>query len=91
MGVDGGVTGGACKVLVLAVGDVEMGFWIAVFLGEAKVDNVDLVASFANAHKEVVGFDVSMDEGLCMDIFNTRDLHVNDRDNKGEYKLVSKK
>jgi hypothetical protein len=62
VGVDGGVAGGAGEIFVFAVGDVEVGFGVAVFFGETKVDYVDLVATFANAHEKVVGFDVPVDE-----------------------------
>jgi hypothetical protein len=74
VGVDGGVAGGAGEILVFAVGDVEVGFGVAVFFGETKVDDVDLVAAFADAHEEVVGFDVSVDEGFGMDVFDSGDL-----------------
>jgi len=62
MSVDGGVASSACEVFVLAVGDVEMGFGVAVFFGETKVDYVDLVSAFADSHEEVVWFDVAVDE-----------------------------
>ncbi|RUP50876.1 hypothetical protein BC936DRAFT_137279 [Jimgerdemannia flammicorona] len=71
MGVDGGVTSGAGQVLVLAVRDVQVGLGIAVFLGETKIDNVDLVTAFADAHEEVVGLNVAMNEVLRMDVLNT--------------------
>jgi hypothetical protein len=41
---------------------VEVGFGVAVLFGKTKVDDVDLVAAFADAHEEVVGFDVPVDE-----------------------------
>jgi len=49
-------------------------FGVAVFFGEAKVDYVYLVAAFADAHEEVVGFDVAVDERLCMDVLDAGDL-----------------
>lgn len=62
MGVDGGITGRAGQVLVLSVRNVEVSLGIAVLLGKTKVDHVDLVATLANAHEEVVGLDISVDE-----------------------------
>lgn len=47
VGVDGGVAGGASEVLILAVGDVLVRSGVAVFLGQAKVDDVDQVALLA--------------------------------------------
>ena len=42
VGVDRRVARGARQVFVLAVGDVDVGARVAVLLGEAKVDDVDL-------------------------------------------------
>lgn len=71
--VDGGIAGSAGKVLVLSVRDVEMGLGVAVFLGQAKVNDIDLVASLPDAHEEVVGLDIAVDEGLGMDVLDARD------------------
>jgi hypothetical protein len=51
-----------------------VGLGIAVFLSETKVDNVDLIAPFANAHQEVVGLDIAMDEVTGVDVLDARDL-----------------
>lgn len=69
--VDGSVTGSASKVLVLSVRDVEVSLRVAVLLGQTEVNNVDLVATLANTHQEVVGLDVSVDEGLGVDVLNS--------------------
>jgi hypothetical protein len=79
VGVDGGVTSGTGQVLVLAVGDMEMGLWVPEFLRKTEVDNVDLVATFSNAHQEVVGLDVAMDEVAGVDVLDTRDLDRGDQ------------
>ena len=73
MRVDGSIPSGAGQVLVLSVRDVEMGLWVAVFLGQTKVNDVDLVASLADAHEEVVGLDVAVDEGLGVDVLDAGD------------------
>ena len=62
MGVDGCVASGSREILILPVGDVEVGLWVAVLFGETKVDDVDLVSAFADSHQKVVGLDVAMDE-----------------------------
>lgn len=41
-----------------------MGAWIAVFLREAKVNDVHLVSSLGKAHHEVVWLDVTVQEAL---------------------------
>lgn len=62
--VYGGVAGGAGQVLVLTVGDVLVCAGVAVLLGQAKVNNVDQVPLFAQAHEEVVWLHVSVNEVL---------------------------
>lgn len=76
MGVDGGVAGGACEVLILAVGDVLVRSGVTVFLGQAKVDDVDQVALLAQPHQEVVWLHVSVDEILGVDVFDAADLEA---------------
>jgi len=71
--VDTGVTGGTSQVLVLSVRNVEVSLGIAVLLGQTKVDDIDLVAALANAHKEVVGLDIAVDEGLGVDVLDAGD------------------
>ena len=72
--VDGSVTRSTGQVFVLSVRDMEMGLWISEFLCETKVDDVDLVSALANAHQEVVRFDITMNEVAGVDVFDTRDL-----------------
>jgi hypothetical protein len=95
--VDTCVTGCASEVFVFAVGDVEMSFWVTVFFGETKVDYVDLVAAFADAHEEVVGFDVAVDKGFGVDVLDAGDLMSvsnwvgrggGEGDGRGGYELV---
>jgi len=76
MGVDTGVTGGSCQVLVFPVGDVKMTLWVAVLLCQSEIDDIDLVATLANAHQEVVGLDIAMNEVLRVDIFDARNLNM---------------
>lgn len=83
MGVDGCVSGGTCQVLVLSVRDVEMGLGVTVLLRQAKVNDVDLVATFANAHKEIVGFDITVDEVTGVDVFDAGNLPCEEK--QGEY------
>jgi hypothetical protein len=39
-----------------------VGLWVAVLLGETEIDDVDLVPTFSDAHQEIVGLDITMDE-----------------------------
>ena len=70
MGVDAGITGSTRQVFVLTVGNMEMGLGVTVFLGKTEVNDIDLIAALANAHQEVVGLDITMDEGLGMNILD---------------------
>lgn len=74
MGVDTGVTGGTSQVLVFTVRDMEMSLGVAIFLRQTEIDNVDLVPSLANAHEEVVGLDIAMDEVTRVDVLDSGDL-----------------
>lgn len=73
MSVDAGIAGGTSQVLVLSVRNVEVSLGITVLLGQTEIDNVDLVAALANAHKEVVRLDITVDERLGVDVLNAGD------------------
>lgn len=85
--VDRGISGSAGKVLVLSIRDMEVGLGVAVLLCEAEVDNVDLVASLADAHQEVVGLDIAVDEGLGVDVLDTRNELVRQEEDGLEREL----
>lgn len=73
MGVDRGITSSTSQVLVLSVWDVEVSLWVAVLLSQTKVDDIDLVSALANTHQEVVGLDVTVNEGLGMNVLDAGD------------------
>lgn len=52
---------------------MKVGLRVTVFLGQPKINYIDLVSTFSNTHEEVVWLDVSMNEGFGVDIFNARD------------------
>jgi hypothetical protein len=66
VGVDAGVASSAGQVLVLSVRNVLAGAVVAVLLGQAEVDEEELVAVAADPHQKVVGLDVSVDEVLVV-------------------------
>lgn len=77
MSVDRGISSGSREILVLPVWDMEVGLWIPVLLRETEVDDVDLVASLSDAHEEIVGLDVPVDEGFGVNVLDPGDLsHV---------------
>ena len=73
MSIDTGITCSASQVLVLTVWNMEVGLGVTVLLGKTKVDDIDLVATLANPHQEVVGLDITVDERLGVDVLDTRD------------------
>jgi hypothetical protein len=90
VGVDGGVTSGTGQVLVLSVRDVEVGLGVPVLLGETEVNHVDLVAPLADAHEEVVGLDVTVDEALGVDVLDAADELVGEQEDglEGEFAVA---
>ena len=77
MCVDGGVPRRAGKVLLVPVRYMYVSLGVAVLLGQPKVDDVDEVALLAEAHQEVVGLDVSVDEVLGVNVLHPTDLKAN--------------
>lgn len=86
--VDGSVTSSTSQVLVLSVRNVEVGLGVAVLLGQTEIDHVDLVAALANTHQEVVGLDITVDEGLGVDVLDTRDELVGQQQDRLERELA---
>lgn len=64
MCVDGGIAGRAGQVLVLSVWYVLVCAGVSVLLGQAEVNDVNEVAFLPQAHEEVIGLHVSVDEVL---------------------------
>ena len=49
---------------------------IAIFLGQAKIDDIHQVTLLAQTHQEVVWLHISVDEVLGVDVFNAADLQA---------------
>lgn len=47
---------------------------VTIFLGQAKVNDVDQVSFLAQSHQEIVRLHVSVDEVLGVDVLDTTDL-----------------
>ena len=89
VGVDGGVARSSGEILVLSVRNVKMGLGVTELLGETEIDDIDLISTLSNAHEEVVGFDIAMNEVPRVDIFDTRNLWENGvrKENKKKRRL----
>ena len=81
MGVDGGITSSSGQVLVLPIRNVEVGLRVTVLLGQTEIDDIDLIAALADAHEEVVRLDITVDEGLGMDVLDAGDELVGQQKN----------
>ena len=58
-----------------------MGLWVTIFLGQTEIDDVNLVATLADAHEEVVWLDVTVDERLRVDVLNTGNELIGEQKN----------
>ena len=74
MGVLRGISSCAGEILVLAIRDMTAGPGVTEFLSQTEIDNMDLVATFADAHEEVVGFDVAVDVVAGVNVLDTNHL-----------------
>ena len=90
MSVNRGVAGGTSQILVLSVRDVEVCLRVPVLLRETEVNHVDLVASLADTHEEVVGLDVTVDEALGVDVLDAADELVGEQEDglEGEFAVA---
>jgi len=88
MRVDTGVTSSTCQVLVLTVRNVEVSLWVTVFLCKTKVNNIDLVSTLADAHQEVVGLDVTVNERLGVDVLDAGDELIGEQEDSLESELA---
>ena len=86
--IDASIASSTSQILILAVRNVEVRLWVAVLLGQAKIDNVDLVTAFADAHEEVVGLDVTVNKRLCMNVFDARNELIGKQENSLEGKAT---
>ena len=71
VGVDAGISGRASQSLVLSVRDVLVGTGVAIFLGQAKVYDVDQVPLLPQPHQEVVWLHVPVDEVLGVNVLQS--------------------
>jgi hypothetical protein len=79
--VDGSITSSTGQILVLPIRDMEVGLWVTVLLGQTEINDIDLVTTLANSHEEVVRLDVTVDEGLGVDVLNAGDELIGEEKN----------
>ena len=86
MGIDGSIPGRSSQVLTLSVGNV-LAVPLDVPLGQAEVQDENLVGSFVQPDAEVVRLDVSVNEVSVVDVLDTGDHLVDEHKNslEGEF------
>src|SRR6266536_2784682 len=73
VGINRGITSSTGQVLVLPIRNVEVSLWVTVLLCQTEINDIDLVTALANAHEEVIRLNITVDEGLGMDVLNAGD------------------
>jgi hypothetical protein len=81
VGIDRSITSSTSQALVLPVRDVEVGLWVTVSLGQPKINNINLIAALADTHEEVVRLDITVDEGLGVDVLDAGDELIGEKKN----------
>lgn len=67
------ISGGTSQVLAILVGDV-LTIRVLVALGKTEIDDIDVITCVVGAaDQEVVGLNVSVDDALLVNFFNTAD------------------
>lgn len=90
MSIDRGVPGGTSQVLVLPVRDVQVSLGVSVLFGQTEINHIDLIASFPNAHEEIVWLDVSVDKVSRVNVFDSRDELIGEKEDslEGEFSVT---
>jgi hypothetical protein len=90
MGIDRSVPSGTSQILVLPVGDVQVSLGVSILLGETEINHIDLIASFSNAHEEIVRLDISVDKVSRVNVFDSRDELVGEEKDslEGEFSVT---
>ena len=87
MSVDRSVSSGTRQILVLPVWNVQVRFGVTIFLGKTEIDDIHLVASFADTHQKVVGLDITVDKVSRVDVLDSRDELIGNEKNGLEAEL----
>ena len=87
MGVDGSVPSSTSQVLVLPVRNMQVSLGVSVFLGETEINHIDLIASFADTHEEIVGLDISVDKVSRVNVFDSRNELIGEKKDSLESEL----
>jgi hypothetical protein len=67
---------------------VKVSLWVTVFLGQPKVNNIDLISELADTHEEVVRLDITVDEGPGVDVLDAEEELIGEEKNSLQGELA---
>ena len=73
---------------MLPVGDVQMSAGITIFLGQTKVNNMNLVALTPKTHKKVIWLDIAVQKVLAMNVLDARNHLVGQQEHRLKRELA---
>jgi hypothetical protein len=76
VGVDQSIVCHANQMFVCVIRDINEGNFIAISVCKPEIDDIDQMALTMSANEEVIGFDVTVDVMLRIDVFNMGNLDV---------------
>lgn len=67
-----------------------MSLGVSILFGETEINHIDLIASFPNAHEEIVRLDISVDKVSRVNVFDSRDELVGEEKDslEGEFSVT---
>ena len=61
------IAGGACKILIISIGDMCLVILKVVSFGESEVYHIDFILIGSSADEEIIRFDIAMKHTPLMD------------------------
>ena len=74
MSINTGISSCACKIFIFSVWNVLVSLLISILFSQAKVNDVHKIPFLPKTHQKVVWFDITMDEVLRVNIFQSANL-----------------
>ena len=89
MSVNRSISGSSRQVFAISVWNMLSSLWVSESLGQTKIDHINVVLLFADSNQEVVGFDISVDDPLLMNDFNSLNHLCCNMKNRSQIKLFA--
>jgi hypothetical protein len=72
--VDRDVWSSSGRGTICLIRDMKMCLWVSVFPREPKINEIKLMIVIASTDQKIGGFNITMDNVVRMDVFDTRNL-----------------